>query len=188
MINLLPPKEKKELADKKNERIIMIFGYIILVSLICLISIIASIKFLVLGKLVSQKYDSLQIQNNNSVDVLAYKKKLQEINKKMLDVESFYENKIYFTNSLKVMSEISKPEGIYFTNADFSKAKEAGQLLVSISGFSDTRDNLIILKNNIEKDLRISNLNFSSGSWVKTKNINFYLDFKTKSTTESNEK
>jgi len=45
---------------------------------------------------------------------------------------------------------------------------------VTISGISDTRDNLVIFKNNLQQGIGISEVNFPADSWIKPENITFY--------------
>ncbi len=91
MINLLPPKEKKELFLKKVKRMIIIWGTVILVTLLCLILILFSIRIYIFGKAESQKIILEQTKKEYDVSDI---KNLQEVVKKynedLLKLKNFY--------------------------------------------------------------------------------------------------
>ena len=55
MINLLPPEEKGKLFLKKSEKLIAVLEITILVSLVCLILILSSIKLYIVAEANYQK-------------------------------------------------------------------------------------------------------------------------------------
>ena len=48
---------------------------------------------------------------------------------------------------------------------------------VTLLGLSDDRDTLSAFKENLEKNQKISNIDFPADNWLKAKDINFYLTF-----------
>lgn len=175
MINLLPPNDKKELANEKTRKVVIILGYTILLLLVCLILITSLLRVFILDQVAVFENKTSESQRNFGKNYVDLKNEIQEINKETLQLNSFYKNNIYLTKPLKIISEISRPDGLYFTNVYASEGSKK-EVLIIISGFADTRDNLLTYKDNLEKDKRIKNLSFSTDSWTKTKNINFYLN------------
>jgi len=56
MTNILPPKEKEYLRLEQAKKIVIILGFAAIVSLICLLLILLSIKYYILSAAGSQKF------------------------------------------------------------------------------------------------------------------------------------
>ena len=56
MPNLLPPKEKKSLQLEQVKKLATILGFVTIISLICLVFILLSIKFYILSNVDGQKF------------------------------------------------------------------------------------------------------------------------------------
>ena len=56
----------------------------------------------------------------------------------------------------------------------------SGGAVVNLLGFSPTRDLLLQLKANLEKEESFYEINFPSSNWVKSESINFLVSFKTR--------
>lgn len=177
MINLLPIEEKEKLILKKKEKLTMIFGIVVLVSLICLVLILLSIKFYILAETDSQKNILLQIQQKNQIPNFAnLNSTVKRYNGVLAQLISFYEKEIYFNRALKTIADIPSPDGLYLTNFSLIRDK-TGKVKASVSGNSATRENLLVYKKNIEDNKEIENPYFSPGSWISQKNVNFLLTF-----------
>ena len=186
MINLLPPKEQEELKLEAKKKLVMVLGNVVIVSLICFFLVLLSLKFYILGEIVSQKaildYAERQYQTE---DFLFFKQIMEKYNKVLVKIDSFYKKKANFSHPLKYILEIQKSDGLYFTDINMDKVREDNKIKVSIHGISDTRDNLLTLKNNIENSLSlnldqskgIKNVYFPPNNWIKSKNINFHFTF-----------
>ena len=181
MINLLPPKEKEEILKEENWKLLMILGMILLFFLISLLLILFSIKIFIVGEVEAQKiifaerekeFKSTQMQNlqNN----------LTAFNKKLSQLDSFYQNQSNFS---EILEEISKtlPSGVYLNNLSIvsqgGKNEGSG---CSISGFSPSRQILLVLKDNLEKEKNFQEVYFPSSNWVKPADINFTISLKIK--------
>ncbi len=194
MINLLPPKEKEELISERNKKLAIVLGNIIVISLACLALILFSLKFYILREINYQKniYDNNEEKYQNP-DFLLFKGLVEKYNTTLVQINDFYKKEIYFNDILKNVIEIQRPAGLYLTSIDIHRVKEdnlptsatsetlrAGKIKVSLSGVSNTRDNLLIFKSNIEKDEKIENVYFPSHNWIKPKDIIFNLNFNAK--------
>ena len=201
MINLLPPKEKEELILEKNKKLVVILGNVVLISLVCLALVLFSLKFYILGEISSEKsfLDNTEKKYQNP-DFLHFKNLLQKYNAKLIKIDAFYKKEIYFSGILKTILEIQRPKGLSLISININKTKEdnppqsttqktlrTGNIKVTISGISDTRDNLLIFKRNIENNKEIENLYFPPYDWIKPKDINFYLTFETMQLNKKNE-
>ncbi len=178
MINLLPPKEKEERALERIKKLEVILETAVLVAVICLILILLSVDFYILGESVSRKFILEQAENQyKTQDFLKYKNILQTYNKNIVRVDYFYKNEKPFGAVIKEILEIERPAGVYFYSISLSRNESANKIEVNISGNSNTRDNLIIFKGNVEKEESVKNSNFSPESWLSPSAINFNLTF-----------
>ena len=177
MLNLLPPEEKEKLFLKKREKLIAILGITVLVSLVCLILILSSIKLYVVAEASSQKIILEQAEKKyQTPNFLNFKIIIQKYNKIIVQLRAFYEQKLYFSQALKIISNIQRPEGLYLTELSLNR-DENKKIKVTAAGISDSRENLLLFKKNIEEDKKIENSYFSPENWTNPKNINFNLTF-----------
>lgn len=177
MINLLPQEEKQALFQKKKEKLAIIWGIVVLVSLICLTLILLSIKFYMLAetdyqkimlKQAEQKYKTPEFVNSNNI--------IKKYNVILAQLDSFYTKETYFNQALKTITDVQEPKGLYITK--FSLIRDAkGVIQVSVSGISDTRENLLIFKKNVENAEEIKSPYFSPESWINPKDADFSLTF-----------
>ncbi len=178
MINLLPPKEKKNLLDKKIEKLITIIGSITLFFLIFYLFLLLSINMYVETILESELISLEQLQKDHlSSDSYQLQESIDKYNKKFSQARMSYENQTFFTNGIEQITSL-KPGGVFFRNISLKKS-DAG-IFFSISGFSKTRANLISFRDNLEEAEKISDVNFSPLSWVRPNDIDFQLAFELK--------
>ena len=177
MINLLPLEEKKKLFLIKNERLAIVWCIIILVTLVCLALILCSIKFYILAETDNQKNILTQIEKkNNNPEFINLSNLIKNYNITLAQLNSFYKKEIYFNQALGIIIGIPNPKGLYLSNFSLSRNND-GTIQVSISGSSDTRNNLLLFKDSIEKNKKIINPYFSPESWISPKNANFSITF-----------
>ncbi len=178
MINLLPPEEKEGLRLQQVKKLVAILGSAVVVIIICLILILFSINYYILGEIISQKFSLEQAENRyKTSDFLKYKNILQNYNKGAAQLKSFYKEGMGISSALENILAVEKPVGIYFSNLSINMRENNDKIIVNISGASDTRDSLLVFKKNLEGKGEIKNINFSPESWINPSNINFYLTF-----------
>lgn len=175
MINLLPPKERQKLVLKKQERLVLVLGIIIEVSLFCFILMLLAIKFYILSESDYQtiSFDQ-EAESSKTPEFIKLSEDIQKYNNLLGQIDLFYDQEIYFGDVFDTIFSVQKPESIYFTNFSFNRQAD-GNVKVDISGTGDTRDNLLIFKKNLEEDIRIINPSFSADSWINSKNVKFSL-------------
>ena len=159
----------------------MILGTLLLFFLISLLLILFSIKIFVTGEVEAQKilfaerekeFKNTQMQNlqNN----------LTAFNKKLSQLDSFYQNQ---SNSSEILEEISKtlPPEVYLNNLSIvPQGGKEGGFVCNLSGFSPDRQTLLDLKESLEKEKNFQEVYFPSSNWVKPADINFTISFKVK--------
>ena len=184
MINLLPPKEKEQLVLESNRKLTIVLGNIVLVSLVSLVLVLFSLKFYILEQLVLQKSTLSDIEKNyQSNDFIVVKENMQRYNGFIIKMYNFYNDQAYLSDSLKIISEVNNPNGLYFKSINLDNTGNGGAD-IKITGFSNTRENLQLFKNNIEEIkknqsiYKIENIYFPPYVWLKANDIDFNLTFK----------
>ncbi|OGZ70589.1 MAG: hypothetical protein A3F47_01450 [Candidatus Staskawiczbacteria bacterium RIFCSPHIGHO2_12_FULL_38_11] len=176
MINLLPPEEKKALQLVIKKNLVIVLWYMAIMSLLALSLILFLVKLYILQDESYQKttLDSIKKQYQTA-EFISLKNNIQKYNTSLAKADDFYKKQIYFSDVLKNVLEVQRPEGLYFESILVEKNKDNSGVKVSISGLSGTRDGLLIFKNNLEANGKIKNVNFPPANWVKPKDINFNL-------------
>jgi Tfp pilus assembly protein PilN len=168
MINLLPPKYKEELRLEENLNLILILEILFFASLLSLALILFSIKIHLASLIEEEKifYDSKNKEFSQHKPVEA---ELNSINKTLAQLDSFYKEQFELTDFLERISKLLPP-AIYLTSFSYQEGKK-----INLSGFSPTVENLLELKNNLEKQADFKDLNFPPTLWLQPVNINFNI-------------
>lgn len=179
MINLLPLTEKENLLLEKKKRIAIILWILVLFFLICLILILFSIKIYIQSQVESQRTLLVEAEKEfEQSEIQELRAKINSINSTLTKLDSFYQEKIYFS---QVLEEISAtlPQGMYLTGFSVIPPlnKENG-IKVSLSGFAPTVEHLIELKNNLDEDPNFKETSFPPENWVNPEDIDFFITFK----------
>jgi hypothetical protein len=174
MINLLPPEQRKFLVKEQQKKLFIVLSMEIAVFLVCLLLVMLATEFYISGEISYQSFFLQQVQiENQSSDFSDFKKIILKYNKELVLIDAFYKGQKSINSALNTLLDVQKPDGLRFNNLSFQPEQQTDNIKVNIDGTSDTRDNLLIFKNNIDGEKRIKNVSFSPGSWVNQKNINF---------------
>jgi len=177
MINLLPLSEKQRLNSEKKEKLVVILAIVALVCIVCFSLILTSIKFYMLSEVDYQNVLLANVQRETqTADFADFNKIVQDYNKTISQLDSFYKKQVYFNKVLETILQLPAPKGLFITNLTLNRSG-SDSVQVSLSGMSDTRENLLSFRESIEKDNKIKNLYFSPESWVSPENANFSLTF-----------
>ena len=135
-------------------------------------------EFYILGELTSQKFLLSEAESeNHAPEFSRFSGIMQDYNKKLVLVESFYQKSGSASSGLDVLLGVQRPAGLYFSKFSLQSEPKLSRIKAVVSGFSNTRDNLLVFKNNLEAASKIENINFSPEAWLSQKNINFNLTF-----------
>jgi Tfp pilus assembly protein PilN len=178
MINLLPPQYKQELKKEENLKLVLILGIIFLIFLISLTLILLAIKIYIGEQVESLKFlIEKEREKSETRQNLELREKIEKTSQTISKLESFYEEKIYFSAILENIFQ-TIPEGVYLTSLTIVEKENIAQ--ISLSGFAPTREILFELKNNLESKKQFSEINFPPQNWLKPTNIDFTATFKIK--------
>ena len=170
--NLLPPQAKKELFFEKIQKLILIFGFLILCFLIFLSLIFFGIKTYLTVKvktyqnLVSEKEQQLKIQ-----EIKELKETINLANKNLDKLNSFYQGQVDLIKIFEKISQFFSP-GMYLTNFVYQKETKEIQL----SGFAPKSEDLLEFREKLKKEF--PECYFPPQNWIKTIDIDFQVSFK----------
>jgi len=188
MINLLPPEEKELLIFEQRKNLAIIICIIFLAYLLSLALIFLIVNFSILLK-IQQQQDMLSNSEKlyQNSDFVFFKNLVEKNNQSLNIIDKFYKNNSYVSDVVKSISEVEKPSGLNLTDITIERGasvaikvnqKDNGTTMrVTLLGLSDDRDTLSAFKENLEKNQKISNIDFPADNWLKAKDINFYLTF-----------
>ncbi len=180
VINLLSLKEKEELAQEENFKLILIFSIFALVFLISLSLALLSIELYISGEVDAQKIIFVEAQKElqNSPSQLL-EKKVNEANKKITQLAAFYQNQPKISEIIGVIAK-DLPAGAYLLNLTMDFSSDPLQPTLNLSGFSAARETLLQFRDNLNGEKIFSQVDFPSFNWLEPVNINFSVFLKLK--------
>ncbi len=177
MINLLPPQEKKELAQKHCLKLIMVLGNIAVISLISFILVLFALNFYILIYYNYSKVNLLETEKKYKTDeFLFFENYIKENNSQITKLDDFYKKEVQLNSLVKEIISIQRPQALTFLSLSIQKS-DKGFFKASLAGQAKTRESLLIFKENIEKNQRIKNINFPPNNWTKSKDLEFLITF-----------
>ncbi|MFH1462367.1 MAG: hypothetical protein ABIG08_01540 [bacterium] len=181
MINLLPPKNKEEILEEENWKLVLILAVVFFISLFCFALILFSIKSFISGEAEAQKISLEQTEKEfQGSQIQSLNGKIVSANQALSQLDSFYQTQ---RDSSAILERISKTisPGLYLNTLSLNfQAKDEQGLGCSLSGFSPTREILLRFKENLEKEEGFEGVNFPPTSWLEKTDINFSVNFKIK--------
>jgi len=183
MINLLPSENQKEIIQEENWKMIMILGTLILIFFISFSLILFSVKVFISDKVEAQKISFEKEEKNlQSPEKKSLEKELSSFNKTISQLDSFYKNEFQITESLAKISTVF-PSGTYLNNLSINLQTDKDgikQASCNLSGFSSSRESLLKLKENLEKEESFEEIYFPPADWMKATSVNFTASFQFK--------
>lgn len=180
-MNLLPPQEKQELKLQKTQKLVIVLGNAGLIGLVCLAMVLFSLKFYMLQD--ARNFDSILEQmdaGRQSPDELALGDLIEKYNATLAGVDSFYKKETYVNDALEVIFGVARPDGLYLSNVLIDRDSKTDKLKIQVMGFSNTRDNLLDYKKNMESAEKIASAYFPPKSWIASKNVEFEITLEIK--------
>lgn len=174
MINLLPQEEKKGLLAEEQFRITLVLGFLFLVFLFSLTSLLFSLKTYIKTQVDYEKEKASQyLREVEGEEAQALKRKILDFNSDLSESVSVFEEQVFLTDILEKISQLL-PEGTHSTSFYYQKEVNEVRLL----GFSPNRSSLFELKKNFEKEDWIKEFEFPASNWIEPEDIEFNLSFK----------
>lgn len=180
---------------ERNKKVTYILCFLVLFFLLTLTLFLFIIKIYLNQKIILNEI--LLFENEKQLsksEIMEIKAKNKVANESFSKLNMFYNRKVYFS---KVVARISSilPEDFYLTNLfidlDVKEVKNIDDdnnitvsvnrnVLVTISGFSPTREKLLDFKTNLENEESFKDIVFPSSNLLKKEDIDFHIIFKVK--------
>lgn len=180
MINLVPNNEKKIMKKDFYLRLIVMFffmfGFCILITSILLVP-----SYYVSSLKKRNALDNLEYLRSFSLPSLAQDSMndIQELNAKLALFEKAQKEKFFVSFNVLDLVLLKKIPGIKITQMSFNTDIQGGKSL-DLKGVSNTREDLLIFKKNLEDNGVFSSVNLPISNFVKTSNIQFSINLSLK--------
>lgn len=171
-LNLLPPQEKEAIAVDRAHRWIIFYGSAILGILLIFIVLLGTIwLYLAIQlKTVSVNLNSSQAGLQGQ-DLKTQQDLIAQLNKDLVEMDVLQKNHKLYSKFLIALTELI-PAGARLNGLDINDKEE-----VIMEGFAQRRDQVIFLKDSLEKSALFSNVESPLSNLVKQADINFYFKF-----------
>lgn len=173
-LNLLPIKEKKKLKLEFVQCNIISSGLflilLILVSILLLdgILIFLNQRLYAIGKeVITEQSKIIQTETIRGIE-----KKVKELNIQLVDLDKIQKSQ---SNFYQVLSDIIPGllSGVRVYTIELEKETKK----IAITGYSPTRDNLLLIKKTLESSPKYKNIDFPISNLTNPKDINFRFSF-----------
>ena len=177
MINLLPPKEKRNLLEEERMKLVFVLAVMLLIFSVSLLLSLVLVNVGIKSALDEQQIllDAKQ-QDYDKTDMEKLKGEIRKNNQLVLGLENFFEEKINMSDFLQKISALL-PEAISLRQISISKIEKEGNFQVNLSGHANSIDDLIDLRELLKDDPAFGNINFPDSLWAQTADINFNINF-----------
>lgn len=165
MINLLPPQEKRRLYWERQLKIVVIIEVLIISCLLVLWLSFLAVKI----NIKTQKEiaeNALNLEESKVKQINEIKNEIKDINQTFRKVNQIYENQVLVSD---ILFEIMKllPQDAYLESFVFENKK------IQIIGKIQSLESLNQLKEKLKREESFKDVEFSIGSYVPGKEIEF---------------
>jgi len=172
--NLIPPEQKERLRWKNYYQNIISSGFILFLLILVFIISLAGILLFIHFKYLSIE-NKITIEQSRIIQTESYKdleKKIINLNKNLADFRKTQNQK---SNIYSLLDNISSSlfVGVTVYSLDVNRTAK----LITVSGFSPTRENLLAIKNNLETNPNYKDIDFPLSNLANPQNINFRFSF-----------
>ncbi|MCK4553818.1 PilN domain-containing protein [Candidatus Parcubacteria bacterium] len=168
-LNLIPQQLKKAIKFKRV--------YALLKKMNCILIIIAVIVAIILliAKLILQNNFNKVVEQTSLITKSSqgYNVKVRDINSRLNQVLQIQKDFIAWSDLIEDLANRT-PDGITFSSVKINKEKS----LINIRGNAKQRDDLLMLKQNMEESLIYSEVEFPLQNILQKENINFDISAK----------
>ena len=176
MINLIPIEEKKQIRKDFYNRFLVVFFIMLSVLVVILLIIVLPYYFISLEKKISTNKE-LDAQKNEIMPEIDQKAlvSIKDLDAKLSLLNEARKND--YTFSQKVINEIvsQKIYGIKINKFFYENNSLEGKK-VNITGIAQSREQLLLFRQNLESDLMFKDVNLPISNFVKGRNIEFNLN------------
>lgn len=176
MINLIPIEEKKQIRKDFYNRFLVVFFIMLSVLVVILLITVLPYYFISLENKISTNKE-LDAQKNEIMPEIDQKAlvSIKDLDAKLSLLNEARKND--YTFSQKVINEIvsQKISGIKINKFFYENNSLEGKK-VNITGIAQSREQLLLFRQNLESDLMFKDVNLPISNFVKGRNIEFNLN------------
>ncbi len=171
-LNLLPPGEKENLKMEKIQHGLWFWTALIAGALIFFLVMLATVYFSIisLSKTVEEDYRLIQASTQGK-NLKSQQDLIRDFNLKLSQIETLQKKHKYYSTILIELTRLL-PEGVRLENLTIDEKNQ-----VILLGFAPRREEIIALKDNLEKSKKFANIENPLSNLIKQTDINFYLKF-----------
>ena len=177
MINLLPPRYKEEIRKEANWRMFLILGLLAFLFLLSFFFIIFFVKMYISGQ---AEIQDIYLQDEREEFERGGMQELEEeikiINRELFQINSFYQEQPKPSDFLQSLKR-NLPPGSYLTSLSFKYLSPEEGIEVTLGGFTPSREALRRLKENLEENMEVYEMNFTEDINYRNPD-NFSFSFK----------
>lgn len=171
-LNLLPPGEKENLKMEKIQHGLWLWTALVAGVLIFFLIMLATVYFSIISvsKTAEEDFNLIQASAQGK-NLKSQQDLIKDFNLKLGRIEILQkEHKYYSTVLIELIQFL--PEGVRLENLTIDEKNQA-----ILSGFAPRREEIIALKDNLEKSKKIANVKNPLSNLIKQTDISFYLKF-----------
>lgn len=174
-LNLLPPQEKNNLALEKIQRWILFYA----AGIFCLAAVFTVLLLAILSfVLIQQKTASYELQSTQKgsqwQELAEQEKTVKATSQQLEKISRIQKNHKYYSKFLIELTGLM-PEGVRLENISVDKDGR-----VTLAGFGQTRDQVLSLKENLERSGFAEDVFSPLSNLTRQTEINFYFKLKLK--------
>lgn len=173
-LNLLPTEEKKKIKLDFLQCNIIFSGLFLILLILILILILSGSLIFLNFKLYSISQETMLQQSKivQTETIKGIEKKVKELNLQLTDLDKITKNQSNFYNVLSdIVPELLSRVEVY--TIDMERETKT----ITITGYSSTRDNLLLIKKTLETSVKYKNIDFPISNLTNPKDINFRFSF-----------
>lgn len=173
-LNLLSARRRETIEESKKMRLILHWGAGIFVILVIFFVLLININYILKTEFSStvNSYEKNSL-NEKYAEIERYDLEIKQINSRVLDIENIQNGQIYWSNLLVKLNGILNSDIILsnLSNKNF---------VVFLVGKAKTRDSLVSLKANLEKEVCFTDVKLPLSNLVSKDDVAFQIEFNIK--------
>ncbi|MDP2947565.1 MAG: hypothetical protein Q8N88_05615 [Nanoarchaeota archaeon] len=169
-LNLLPIEEKKKIKLDFLQCNIIFSGLFLILLILILILILSGSLIFLNSKLYSIGQETMLQQSKivQTETVKSIERKVKELNSQLIDLDRIIKNQSNFYNVLlDIVPELLSKVEVYTIDIEKETKK------ITITGYSSTRDDLLLIKKTLESSVKYKIADFPNSNLINPKDINF---------------
>jgi hypothetical protein len=162
---------------------VLILGGAAIFLTVCLILILMSLNFYLLGNLVYEKESLQSLEKQYQTDEFVTQRDfLRRYGLVLRAANHFYQHTLFASDILAFAASIQQPAQVAVTDINIERISDKAAFKVMVNGTSQTREALLNFKQILEVSTEqnsgtITHIDFPAENWIKPTNIRFRFSY-----------